>query len=70
MVRTYFKAVLQTRGVDLMESRSEGVSDQFLNLREDVSLHVEVDIRLLGANDFAEVLEAHLVGVFKFAVVV
>ena len=68
-MKTYFKAVLQTCRIDLVEGRSESVSYQFLNLWEDVSLHIEVDIRLLSTNDFAEVLEAHLVCVLEFPVV-
>ena len=55
--------------VDLMERRSERVSDEFLNLREYVSLHVEVQVWLLGVYNFCEVLEAHLVRVFILTVV-
>ena len=52
-----------------MERRSERVRYEFLYLRENVSLHVEVQVWLLGVYDFCEVLETHLVRVFKLTVV-
>ena len=52
-----------------MERSFESVSYELLNLREDVPVEVEVDVRLVGADHFGEVLEAHLVSILEFAIV-
>ena len=52
-----------------MECRPEGVSDDFLNLWENISQEIKVEVGLLSTDDFVEVLEAQFVSIFKFTVV-
>ena len=52
-----------------MESCPVRIGYQLLDLWENVSLHIEVQIRLLSVNNLSEVLEAHLVCIFKFTVI-
>lgn len=52
-----------------MECRPEGVSYDFLNLGENISQEIKVEVGLLSADDFVEVLEAQFVCIFKFTVV-
>ena len=52
-----------------MEGGFESVSDELLNLWEDVTVEVEVNVRLRGADHFREVLEAHLVAILEFSIV-
>ena len=56
--------------VDLCKCSLESVGDQFLDLRENVSMEVKVELRLLGADNLREVLQAELVAILKLAVVV
>ena len=67
--KSYLKTVLQSLWVNLVERSFKSVSYELLNLREDVPVEVEVDVRLLGAYNFGEVLEAHLVAILEFAIV-
>ena len=55
--------------VDFMERRSECVCYKLLDLWENVSLHIEVQVWLLSVYDFCKVLEAHLICVFVLTVV-
>ena len=70
MLVTYFEGVLEALWVDLGEGGLESVSDQLLDLREDVTMEVKVEFGLLGADDLREVLPAELVAVLELAVVV
>ena len=65
-MQTYFERVLQTLRVDLGERSPKSVSNEFLNLRENISLHIKVEIWLLIIYDLGKVLEAHFVCIFKF----
>ena len=56
--------------VDLCKCSLESVGDQFLDLRENVSMEVKVEFGLLGADNLREVLQAELVAILKLAVVV
>ena len=66
---TYFESVLETCWVEFVESCPVRISYQLLDLWENVSLHIKVQIRLLRINNLGEILEAHLVCVFEFAVI-
>jgi len=46
------------------------VCNQFLDLREDISVEVKVKIGLLRTDYFRKVLPAKLVTIFKFSIVV
>ena len=67
---TYLKAVLKALWVDLGECSSVRISYQLLYLREDVPVEVKIEVGLLRADDPLEVLEAHLVAILEFAVLV
>ena len=70
MVSTYLEGVVETLRVYLMKGRLVGVRDQFLDLGENVSVEVKVELGLLHGDHFCEVLPAELVAIFKLAVVV
>ena len=68
-METYFESVLKASWVEFVESCPIRISYQLLDLRENVSLHIKVNIRLLSINDFSKILEAHLVCIFEFTVI-
>ena len=70
MVSTYLEGVVETLRVYLMKGRLVGVRDQFLDLGENVSVEVKVELGLLHGDHFCEVLPAELVSIFKFTVVI
>ena len=68
-VTTYLEAVLKSVGVYFVKSCLESVGYEFLDLRKDVAVEVEVELGLLRADDFGKVLKAHFVSVLKLSVV-
>ena len=67
---TYLEGVLEALRVDPGEGGLESVSDQFLDLRENVTMEVKVEFGLLSADNLREVLPAELITVLELAVVV
>ena len=67
---TYLEGVLEALRVNPGEGGLESVSDQFLDLRENVTMEVKVEFGLLSADNLREVLPAELVAVLKLAIVI
>lgn len=61
---------MKTLRVYFMEGCFVCVCDQFLDLREDISVKVKVKLGLLRTNYFRKVLPAKLVTIFKLSIVV
>ena len=67
---TYLESVLQTLWVNLGECCLVSVSNQLLNLWEDVSMEVKVQIGLLLSYHLRKVLPTQLIAVFKFSILI
>ena len=55
--------------VEFVESCPIRIGYQLLDLWENISLQIKVEIRLLGVDDLREVLETHFVCIFEFSVI-
>lgn len=61
---------MKTLRINLGEGCLVRVCNELLNLREDVSVEIEVELGLLRTDHLCEVLEAQLVSILKLSVVV